>query len=255
MHRSRKALVSLVCIAASLTAGGAALGGGAAGRGLLGGLFGGRALAVDVTGTVRVPDGYLPQTPREGERRTFYWEEWNGFLEARPRKLDVRRELAVVLLGPAPAGADNRVSVALHGGSLARTTLVVRPETILRIENKDDIAHELFAEGLDGFSAEATSSGQARTVRVAREGSFPIRDARVPHVRGQLHVLANLAFVGAIEASGEYKFTNVPAGQYTLKVFHLDREVGTSVAAVPEATRELVLEPIVLTPPAAPAGR
>jgi hypothetical protein len=255
MHRTRKSLVSLFGVAASIAAGSAAFGGAIPRIGWLDGLVGARASAVDLKGTVRVPDAYVAQVPREGERRTFYWEEWNGFLEARPRKLDVRRELAVVLLGPPPPGTDNRVEVQLHGGSLARATLVVRPETILRIENKDDIAHELFAEGLDGFSAEATSSGQARTVRVTREGSFPIRDARVPHVRGHLHVLPNLAFVGSIDASGEYKFTNVPPGQYSLKVFHLDREVGTSVAVVPEATRELTLEPMVLTPPTAPAAR
>ncbi len=210
------------------------------------------ALAVDLKGMLRAPEGYV-RAPGADERRPYYWEEWNGFLDPRPRRVDMVRQLAVVLLGPPQAGAENRASVTLVGGSLSPSTIVVRPDTVVRIENRDDFAHELFAEGLDGFSAEATSSGQARTVRVTQPGTWPIRDRQIAHVRGQLHVLANLSAVGTIEANGDYKFTNIAPGQYTLKVFDGANEVASAVAQVVEG-RELVIDPLLLTPPPAAAA-
>lgn len=210
------------------------------------------ALAVDVKGMLRAPDGYIP-APAADERRPYYWEEWNGFLDPRPRRVDMRRDVTVVLLGPPQADTDNHVAVTLAGGSLSPSTIVVRPDTILRIENKDDFAHELFAEGLEGFSAEATSSGQARTVRVTEPGNWAIRDRQVGHLRGHLHVIANVSAVGTIEANGEYKFTNIAPGQYTLKVFHGANEVATATAQVIEA-REFVVDPLMLTAAPRPAA-
>src|SRR5215468_5637192 len=95
------------------------------------------AYATDVRGSVRVPDGYVPDPPADA-RKPFYVEEWNGFLPARPRRLDVRRQVAVVLLGPPPTNADNHATVQFRGGSLLPSTIVVRPDTILRFQNTDD---------------------------------------------------------------------------------------------------------------------
>lgn len=203
------------------------------------------ALAVDVKGMLRAPEGYVP-APAADARKPYYWEEWNGFLDPRPRRVDMRRELAVVLLGPPQAGAENRAEITLVGGSLSPSTIVVRPDTVLRIENHDDFAHELFAEALDGFSAEATSSGQARTVRVTEVGSWPIRDRQVAHVHGHLHVIADLSATATVEANGEYKFTNIAPGQYTLKVFDGANMVATATVQVVDG-HELVVDPLVLT--------
>jgi hypothetical protein len=246
LHRPRPRGVSRALLPSALVAVGAAA--------LLGvaALPSPSARAGDIKGLLRAPDGYVP-TPGADERKPYYWEEWNGFLDPRPRRVDMRRELAVVLLGPGQPGAENRASITLTGGSLSPSTTVVRPDTILRIENRDDFAHELFAEGLDGFSAEATSSGQARTVRVTQAGNWPIRDRQVPHVRGHLHVIANLAAVATVEANGEYKFTNVAPGQYTVKVLHGANEVASATAQVTDA-RELVIDPLVLTAPARAAA-
>lgn len=205
------------------------------------------AMAVDVKGMLRAPEGYVP-APAADARRPYYWEEWNGFLDPRPRRVDMRRELAVVLLGPPQPGAENTASVSFVGGSLSPSTIVVRPGATVRLENHDDFAHELYAVGLDSFAAEATSSGAARSVVVARPGHWPLRDVQVSHVRGHLHVLANLSATATVEANGSYKFTNVAPGQYALKVFDGAREVAAAVAQVVEG-QELVLDPLVLTPP------
>ncbi len=245
-HRSRPRGASRSVIPSALVVAGAVAAIGAAA------LPSPAALAGDVKGLLRAPEGYVP-TPGADERKPFYWEEWNGFLDPRPRRVDMRRDVAVVLLGPPQVGAESHAAVTLTGGSLSPATIVVRPDTIVRIENRDDFAHELFAVGLDGFSAEATSSGQARTVRVTQPGNWLIRDRQVAHVRGHLHVIADLSAVATVEASGEYKFTNVAPGQYTVKVLHGPNEVASATAQVVD-TRELVIDPLVLTAPARAAA-
>lgn len=206
------------------------------------------ALAVDVRGSMRIPEGFVVDPPSTGERPAYYWEEWNGFLPPRPRHVDARRELAVVLTGAGEPAAPISANVKLAGGSLLPSTIVLRAGQTIRIENTDEFTHELFAEGLDGFSAEATSSQQSRTVNLARAGNWPLRDRVVGHVRGHLHVLPDLLAVAQVDAEGRFGFTGVPAGTYTLKIFHGAREVTSQEVTIVEG-REMTIDPIQLTAP------
>ena len=207
----------------------------------------GSAAATDVRGSIRVPDDYLPQPSRDAEERAFYWEEWNGFLDPRPRRVDLRREITIGLIGAAAPADLQPAVVRLSGGSLSPATIVVAPGTTIRIENRDDFPHELLAPGLDGFSNEVTSSNQARAIRITRPGAWPIRDRLVPHVRGHLHVVQNLVATAQPDADGRFIVRGVTPGTYTMKVYHLDREVTSQPVEVPES-RELALDPITLSP-------
>lgn len=206
------------------------------------------AVAMDVTGSVRAPDEYVAQTRRSAtQEHAYYWEEWNGFLEPRPTRIDLAREIAVVLLGNAPEPTDHNVTVEWRGGALMPSTIVVRTGTILAIENHDDVIHELSGVGLNEVPSEATGSGSTRrTLALAHAGHAELVDALVPHAKGHLHVLANLVAVARPQANGLFTFTNVPAGQFVLKVFDGANEVGSRTVDVVEG-HPLTVDTITLT--------
>ena len=188
---------------------------------------------------------YKPAAP-QGERPAYNWELENGFKEVRPDRVDPRRELAVVLLGEGerPAGSD-RLEVTFAGGGLMPSTIAVRTGTTVLIRNDDEIAHELYALGLPGFSAEATSPRGRRSVNLTTEGRWPLRDKIVPHVRGHLHVLANLVATATADAEGSFAFKGVAPGKYVLKVLHGEHELASQEIEL--TTPELKLDPITLT--------
>jgi hypothetical protein len=185
-----------------------------------------------------------PVEAAPNKRPAYNWELENGFKEVRPDRVDAPRELAVVLLGDAEAPAESRVEITFAGGGLMPSTLVVRSGTTVLIRNDDEFAHELFAVGLDGFSAEATSPRGRRSVNLKTEGTWPLRDRILTHVTGQLHVLPNLVATATINADGDYSFSNVAPGKYTLKVFHADKELASQEVEV--TTRPLTISPIAL---------
>jgi hypothetical protein len=125
------------------------------------------------------------------------------------------------------------------------STLAVRVGATVLIRNDDEIAHELFAQGLPGFSAEATSPRGRRSVNLQEAGSWSLHDKIVPHVRGHLHVLPNLVAVGSPDAEGAFAFKGLAPGKYVLKVLHGERELASQELEL--ATQELKLDPITLT--------
>lgn len=175
---------------------------------------------------------------------SYNWELENGFKEVRPDRIDGRRELAVVLLGDGNGPDAARVEVAFSGGGLLPSTIAVRTGTTLMIRNDDEIAHELFAAGLTGLSAEPTTARGRRSVSLKTAGSWPLRDRLVPHLSGHLHVLPDLVAVASIDASGQFTFSDVPPGKYTLKVFRGERVLVSTPVEL--ATRSLTLDPITL---------
>lgn len=206
------------------------------------------ALAMDVTGSVRAAPDYVARVRRaQPAQHAYYWEEWNGFLEPRPDVLDLPRELAVVLVGNGPEPANHNVTIQWRGGSLLPSTIVVRPGTILAIENHDDVIHELSSPGMGEIAAEATGAGSTRrTLALSRPGHYLLTDSLVPHATGHLHVVANVVAVAKPDANGAFTFSDVAAGQYTLKIFHGEREVSTRPIEVVEG-HALTVDPLTLT--------
>lgn len=204
------------------------------------------AVAVDVRGTLRVPDDFgRPAAETEEERRrNHYWDEWNGFLDPRPRGFDAARDLAVVLTGEGEM-VEHEDRFAIANGGLMPTTLVQRAGVRLEIVNTDPVTHQLYAEGLEGFGETPIAPGRMRPIDVAEPGSWPIRDRLYEHVRGHLHVIPDLIARATIESNGHYHFTNVSPGTYTLKIFHGSEMVHSQEGVVVEE-RELTIEPVAL---------
>jgi hypothetical protein len=197
-------------------------------------------LASEVKGQL-VMGAVRPRPAAKSPRPAFNWELENGVKEVLPERTSPR-ELAIVLLGSAAPSGDGRVEVSISGGTLLPATLVVRSGATVRIRNDDEIGHELFAPGLDGFSAEATSPGATRSVHLTKAGSWPLQDKLAVHASAHLHVLANLVAVARIEANGSYTFSDVPPGKYTLKVLRGADELLSKDVEVTD--RPLTVEPL-----------
>jgi hypothetical protein len=181
--------------------------------------------------------------PAKPPRAACNWQLENGVKEVLPSKVSAVRELAVVLLGAGEAKGEH-VEVAISGGALLPGTLVLRSDTTLRIRNDDEIGHELFAQGLDGFSPEATSPGATRSIHLLKTGSWPLRDRLVAHATAHLHVLSNLVASAKVEPNGNFAFAEVAPGKYTLKVYRGAAEIASKEVEV--ADKPLALDPLTL---------
>ena len=202
------------------------------------------ALAGEVSGKL-VLGAYKP-TPEPPPKRTpFNWELENGFKQVAAERVEAARELAVVLVGPGQAPGTEFIEVALRGGSPMPSTIVVRAGSTLKLKNEDEIAHEIFAEGLEGFSAEAISPRGVRSLHLGTTGNWPVRDNLVAHVRGHLHVIADVVAIAKVAADGSFAFGEVIPGKYTLKVFHGAKEVLAQPVEVGD--KAATLDPITLT--------
>lgn len=200
----------------------------------------GRAAASELSGRV-VLGAYRP--PENADARpTFYWEAENGFKEVQRDRIDAARELAVVLVGKGALKAPDRVEIPFSGGSLLPSTLVVGVGTTILFRNEDEVAHELFATGLDAFPAEAISPRGRRSVKLNETGSWALRDRLIPHVEGHLHVLSDLLAVAQVGEDGRFSFGDVPPGSYTLKIFHADKELASQDIEV--TAKPTVIPPI-----------
>ncbi len=211
---------------------------------LSGGLFGlalaTTAAAATLSGSVSVPDDFTPPTPASGPA-PYYWEEWNGFLEPRPRRLDPTRDIAVVLVGEGEAPPN---TFELAGGSLLPAVLVASPGSDIQIDNTDGCAHELYSDDIDGFTALSTAPGNARTFAAPALGHYQIRDRLYGHVDGHLHVINGLVARAEPDGSGRFSFGDVEPGTYTVKVFYGEREVASSEVEV--GATPVTIDPMAL---------
>lgn len=198
--------------------------------------------AIPVRGSVEVPRDYTP--PETEGPASYYWQEWNGVLDPKPDRLDVPERIAVVLLGETTGGRPESF-VKLSGGALSPSTMVMQAGSTLRIQNTDPASHELYAEGIEGFTPLQTAPGNARTISLPGEaGHHVIGDALYPHIEGHLHLVPNLAARATIDARGSYVFEDVEPGTYTLKVYFDGRELHSQEIEAPQ--RELTLDPVSL---------
>ena len=210
--------------------------------------FAGNAFATDVRGQL-ILGAYRPEEEKQTGKARFNFELENGFKEVLSDRVEAARELAVVLTGEGEPSLGERQEVLFSGGGLMPATVVIRQGSTIYLRNEDEVAHELLAQGLDGFSAEATSPKAARSINLKSAGNWPLRDTLVTHLRGHLHVVADLIAVAKVAPNGKYVFEGINPGSYTLRVFHGPNEIASQQVEV--GARALSVDPITLT--AAPA--
>ncbi|MFK7985681.1 MAG: carboxypeptidase-like regulatory domain-containing protein [Sandaracinaceae bacterium] len=207
----------------------------------------GTALAVDVSGSLRIASdfaGTTPPIPEEEARKLWYWNEWNGFIEPGDRGFDAARDLAVVLVGDGPM-ADEQPGFRIANGGLWPTTLVVRSGTAMAIQNTDPCAHQLFAEGHPQLNPTPIAPGLSRELTPTETGAWPLRDELYTHVTGHLHIIDNLVARATVESDGDYRFANVEPGVYTLVIYRGSERIHEQ-ADIEVTERELTIPAIPL---------
>ncbi|MBX7196824.1 MAG: hypothetical protein K1X94_32535 [Sandaracinaceae bacterium] len=215
-------------------------------------LFAASALAGDVRGTLTVPTDFpsMVTAPAEADAaRLRYWEEWNGFLEPRPARVETAREIAVVLTGSGSASTGEQPALRMHNGSLFPSTVIVRVGVATPIRNDDACAYEIFADGNPELGPVQTAPGNARPITVSAPGHWPLRDRNLPHVQGHLHALPDLVARAFVEPTGGYVFRGVEPGTYNVHVFQGEHEVGPAQAVTVGDAHEVVVAPITLARP------
>jgi len=208
------------------------------------------ALAVPVRGRLVLPNDFAGPASTPADGSAPYWRVWNGFLEPVEGTVEVPRAITVVLTG-ATEGPVRGCDYRLSGGDFLPSTMVVKEGEPLRVTNTDGIVYQLASTDLPGFPEVPTQPGNALRAPVATGGPYTIGDRNLPHVRGFVLTLPDLAACGAVDAEGNVRFDDVDPGDYTLRVYRDGVEIAHTEARVDvsRGRREVALEPLNLPAP------
>ncbi len=193
--------------------------------------------ATDVRGTLQGVESLSPTAIPEAPRyRGSYWEVPNGTVALTTPRASVEADVAVVVTGQGVTEASQPVTVRVEGGRCRPGTLVVTPGTVLQIDNRDVLGHELYAVPRGGgdrvVAAELTSAGTRRQVTFPSAGVFELRDVRQPTFR--CWVIAGPGQGRVISPAADNGFTvaGLADGEYTARAYYEGTERGSAAFRV-----------------------
>ncbi len=207
------------------------------------------AWAGTVHGTIEIDA--LP-APQPGPVDAHFWH-----LPTRGQPQRASPAAWVVLEGDSATDLDrparHRPELTLEGYGIWPARQVARVGDRLRIVNRDDHPYTCRAEGGPGaFRLDALDAGAEKEQELLSAGILQIRCDHYPFMRAVLVVTESPLAVRA-DASGQFKLGEVPAGNYTARVFSAGKwrfESRVRVAAYGATRLELGPE----TPPLAEQG-
>jgi len=201
----------------------------------------GAASAESIEGSIRSSGA---GTGSESDQKDYYWKVWNGALPEQP-ETDDHGDVLAVLTGKF-TGPTIGCKFAFRGGGLSPSTIVARSGTTIRVENRDAFTHELSVEGLAGFTALEAGPGKARVIPVPAGGPWELGDRIYGHIDGYLHSMRELVACATVNASGKFKFEDVPPGPYSLRILRGSEQVASRRITVP-AGRTFQTDPLTLS--------
>lgn len=157
-----------------------------------------------------------------------------GFLErvenplAPVKAVNVTGHLVLVLEGDAKPPADpGQVTWNLVGDSFARAVIAVPVNTDVVIKNDSKTARTLTAlEDPALVPHEPINPTGPKNFKVSTAGkAYTITDKDAPHLVGKV-VVVGTPFVAKPDDSGKFEFTDVPAGDYKLRIYYFDPAAG-----------------------------
>jgi plastocyanin len=166
----------------------------------------------------------LPAELRSTRRHLGYWRVENGNVAI--ISVPYRAQTMVVLAGfkgaPPPA---KTVTVEITGLQATSPLVVVGPGSVVEFRNGDRVAHDLgVPDQPQVMAVERLAAGNMRRVRFAQPGGHLVRCAEYPHIAVSVVVMDGPHFA-LVDDKGVFRFTDVPEGKGTLKVWSQGRWV------------------------------
>jgi plastocyanin len=210
------------------------------------------ALAANLTGKVVVSSKLqteVSEKNKKDSKHTFYWNLENGILPIRADRLDLTKDIAVVLFkaDTKESKPDKLKAVKVHAGAMERNVVVTRPGSTIRFRNVDPLDHELYCPDMPNFKPERQSNGSFRPIRFETEGIFEVRCKLVPHFKGYVVVTKGIQVI-PVNGDGTFALSNVSEGKYTLKVFLGGEWIHKQSFKVPDDRRREVKLQVKLVP-------
>lgn len=129
-------------------------------------------------------------------------------------------DAVVYLEGRGPRGSPpQRPEMALDGRQFRPHVLVVPVNTTVNFPNLDPFNHNVFSAGETAFDLGLYGRNEAKNRRFTRPGLVRVFCNIHPRMVGFIVVRDN-GWYTQPGADGSFTITNVPAGSYTLKVWH-----------------------------------
>lgn len=182
--------------------------------------------------------------------RRYNWREPSPTVPKAARELfpNPSRDLAIGVLGRQDGKPLGQIAVKVSGGRTSPSMLVVTPGTPLLFKNVDPFPHKLYQLGEPKWPANKLDKGATREWSAPGPGRYEIRDELFPSVRTYIVVEPKLVAYAYPTRAGRFT-VDVPAGDYTLRVFMggklVSKEAGeikvTEKQGVFELTGDLVL--------------
>lgn len=207
-------------------------------------MVGAHAGATPVRGSVALPP--VTGAPAAPARRDHYWNVWAELLDPTPPRVSPEREVTVVLTGEG-SPRSRGCSYLIEGGQLLPRTLVAQANSRISLENRDGTAHEVFSEALPVITPLRTAPGRAREIAVPGPGRWDLQDRQYPQLAGHLVAVPDLVACASVNPRGEWRFADVAAGTYTLRVYRAGTEAHSAPLTIGAHSREIVVDPILLT--------
>jgi hypothetical protein len=183
----------------------------------------GVAGANTVTGRIDL----APTAPERPPQKT------KGFLDrvenplAQVKAVNITAHLAVVLEGDEKPAAPGQVVWELVGESFGRNVIAVPAGAEVVIKNTSRTSRTLTAlEDPKLVPHEPINPTGPKSFKVPEAGkAYTITDTDAPHLVGKL-VVVNTPFVSKVDDAGKFEFTDVPPGEYRVRIYYFDAAAG-----------------------------